>query len=75
MANTNLLRDNAQLANELQNRRIEARFALLKKDGRNKPFYDSGKAAYIAGKPFHANESDGWCAGWRDAEDEALGRH
>lgn len=69
-----LSRDNAQLANELNNRRIEARAVLLKKDGKTKPFYDVGRAAYVAGEPFHVNESDGWCAGWRDAEDEALGR-
>lgn len=70
----NTLRENAALANELQNRRIESRLVAFKKNGKALPFYDIGRTAYIAGEPFHPNESDGWCAGWRAAEDEALGR-
>lgn len=69
------LRENAELANELHNRRIESRLVLLKRNGKALPFYDTGRAAYIAGEPFHPNESDGWCASWRAAEDEALGRN
>jgi hypothetical protein len=74
MAATMAFSDDARQAQDINNRRIEQRMVVLKRDGRNKPFYETGRAAYIAGKPFHPNESDGWCAGWRDAEDEALGR-
>ena len=59
-------------AQDVNHRRIEQRMATLKKTGKSKPFYDVGRAARIAGEPFHSNESDGWCAGWHDADDEIL---